>query len=335
MEASVYNDAIVIDAVCPILHQPKFVDLYRDGGVTVCAPTMAAGGASGNALSALSRIGQWTRLIHERDDLMMIRTAADIRRAKAERKLGILFHFQGTDPIENDVDLIDAFWSAGVRMIQLTYNVRNRVGDGCAERTDSGLSIFGQRVVKRLNERKVVVDCSHTGRRTTLEAIEASSAPVVISHGNPSGVVASPRNISDEEIKAIAASGGLIGANGFPPFVANQPRPTLDQLIDHIAYMCDLVGSDHVGLGLDYYDGCHPFASDDKAQAIYKDHLQNGRWSASTYPSPPWHMPEGIATPKELPNLGTRLLERGFSADDTTKILGGNWVRVFEQVWGA
>lgn len=334
MSDSTYSDAIVIDAVCPLLHQPKYVTLYKTGGVTVCAPTMAAGGSSGNALSALTRIGKWTRFIRERDDLQMVRTVDDIHRAKAEGKLGVLFHFQGTDPIENDLDLIDAFWAAGIRMIQLTYNVRNRVGDGCAERTDSGLSHFGLRVVERLNRCKIVVDCSHTGKRTTLEAIEASSSPVVISHGNPSAVTASPRNISDEEIKAIASSGGLIGANGFPPFVASQARPTLDQLIDHIAYMADLVGTDHVGLGLDYYDGCAPFATDAEADEIYRDHLENGRWSSSTYPAPPWHMPEGIATPSDLPNLGARLLERGFSEDDTKKILGGNWVRVFSHVWG-
>ena len=333
MSDTTYKEAIVIDAVCPLLHQPKYVDLYKAGGVTVCAPTLSAGGKSGNTMSALTRVGNWARLIRERDDLLLIRAVDDIHQAKATGKLGVLFHFQGTDPIENDLDLVDAFWSAGVRMIQLTYNVRNRVGDGCAERSDGGLSYFGLRMVERLNHCKIVVDCSHTGKRTTLEAIDASSAPVVISHGNPVAVTASPRNLSDEEIKAIASSGGLVGANGFPPFVASQPRPTLDQLIDHIAYVSDLVGTDHVGLGLDYYDGCAPFSTEEEAKQIYRDHLENGRWSSTTYPAPPWHMPEGIATPHELPNLGARLLERGFSKDDTRKILGGNWVRVFSEVW--
>jgi membrane dipeptidase len=330
MDEAFYQDSIVIDAVCPLLHKPELTSWYKQGGVTACAPTIATSGAAGEALRT---IGSWLRRVKTDPDLRLIRSADDILIAKRDAKLGIILHFQGTDPLEDDPDLVDAFAAAGIRMIQLTYNVKNRVGDGCAERTDSGLSIFGLRLIRRFNENGIVVDCSHTGRRTTLDAIEASSAPVVFSHANPLAVVDSPRNITDEQIKAIAKTGGLIGANGFPPFVAKSATPTMDQFIDHMAYVADLVGIDHVGLGIDYYHGVHPVSSDEEAAKLYASHLDEGRWNAETYPPPPWHMPSGMATPRDLKNLCGRMLERGFSKEDTRKALGENWLRVFRTVW--
>jgi membrane dipeptidase len=330
MDESFYQDSIVIDAVCPLLHKPELTSWYKQGGVTACAPTIATSESAGEALRT---IGFWLRRVKTSPELHLVRTADDILTAKKDGKLGIILHFQGTDPLEDDPDLVDAFAAAGIRMIQLTYNVKNRVGDGCAERTDSGLSVFGLRLIRRFNENGIVVDCSHTGRRTTLDAIEASSAPVVFSHANPLGVVDSPRNITDEQIKAIARTGGLIGANGFPPFVAKSSKPTMDQFIDHMAYVADLVGIDHVGLGIDYYEGVHPVSSEEEAAELYASHLDNGRWNAETYPPPPWHMPSGMETPRDLRNLCSRMLERGFSKEDTRKALGENWLRVFRTVW--
>lgn len=208
MQDSFYENAIVIDAVCPLLRRRDATTYYKDGGVTAVAPSLVAG--YGGSATALKNIGSWTRRIKTSDDLLHVTSANDILTAKETGKLGIIFHFQGTDPIEDDLDLVDAYATLGLRMVLLAYNVKNRVGDGCAERTDGGLSIFGLKLVERLNENGIVVDCSHTGRRTTLDAIEASRAPVVFSHANPIGVTDSPRNITDEQIKAIARTGGLI-----------------------------------------------------------------------------------------------------------------------------
>jgi membrane dipeptidase len=328
----VHEDAIVIDAVCPLLQHKKYIDWYIEGGATAVAPTVASGESSSEALSSL---GGWLRFIKGDERLTLVKRAADIERAKRNGKTGIILHFQGTGPIEDNLDLVDAYKELGVGVIQLTYNVKNRVGDGASERTDCGLSYFGLEFVRRCNEAKVIVDCSHTGCRTTLDAIEASTEPVVFSHANAKAVKESPRNITDEQAKAVAGTGGLVGVVGFPGFVADTTRPTLDQFIDHIDHYANLLGIDHVALGIDYYTGQFPVADEAQAEATYRSFIDTGRWRADTYPPPPHHFPEGIGTPRELPNLTKRLLDRGYSVEDTKKILGENWVRVFRAVWGA
>lgn len=330
---SVHDTAIVIDAVCPLLTEPvpRHLELYRRGGATAVAPTV---GGSENAETALRTLGRWTRHINDTADLTLIRRAADIEDAKRDRRLGIILHFQGTDPVEDDLDLVDAYKGIGVGMIQLTYNIKNRVGDGCEERTDAGLSRFGMDFIKRMNEARVVVDCSHTGFRTTMDAIEASRRPAVFSHAGAFSVHPSPRNITDEQIKAVAATGGLVGAVGYPAFVSASPRPSLDEFINHIDHMVGLVGIDHVALGIDYFTGQHPIASDEAAARLYKQLVDEGRWSPKAYPPPPYYYPAGIETPEGLPNLTRRLLERGYGEQDVKKIMGANWVRVFREVWG-
>lgn len=331
--SSLHREAIVIDATCPLLSDPRGLPAYKAGGFTAIAPTVNDA-QEGGTLGTLRNIGAWHKRIREDDSLLLVRKAADIERAKAEGKLGIILHFQGGDPIENRLDYIDAYKAMGVGMIQLTYNVRNRIGDGCEERTDSGLSKFGLAVVRRMNEARVIVDCSHTGLRTTLEAIDASSLPPVFSHAGVRSVHPSPRNIVDEQIKAVAARGGLVGANAYPPFVSGDARPTLEQLIAHIRYVADLVGVDHVGLGLDYFAGQHPYVSDEQAMATYRRYLEIGMWTPGAYPPPPYIYPQGIETPDKAANLTEGLLRSGFNTEEVRKIIGGNWMRVFRAVWG-
>jgi membrane dipeptidase len=314
-----------------LLQDRQYIDWYRQGGVTAVGPTIASGESPAQTLRIL---GDWLRFIREDDRVTLVKFASDIESAKRNDKLGMFFHLQGTDPIENDVNLVDAYKEMGVGMIQLTYNVKNRVGDGASERTDSGLSYFGLRFVKRCNEACVIVDCSHTGYRTTMDAIDASTRPVVFSHGNPKAVKDSPRNLRDDQIKAAAATGGLVGVVGYPAFVSTSSRPSLDQFIDHIDYNVQLVGIDHVGIGMDYFLGQHPVADVETAKARYEASIASGRWRVDTYPPPPYYYPEGIGTPKDLPNLTKGLIDRGYAPEDVKKILGENWMRVFRQVWG-
>ncbi|WP_374633192.1 dipeptidase [Ferrovibrio sp.] len=329
---SLHADAIIIDPVCPLLHQKDMLDVYKKGGLTAIAPTV---GGWENAATTMRGLGSWVQYIRERGDAILVRSAADIEEAKRTNKIGVIFHFQGTDPLEDSLDLVDAYKSLGVGMIQLTYNVKNRVGDGCEERTDAGLSKFGLKAIARMNQARIIVDCSHTGYRTTMDAFEASSAPTVFSHANPRAVYGTPRNVLDEQIKAAAATGGLTGIVGFPPFVAADKRPTLDQFIDHISYVADLVGIDHVALGIDYFLGQSPYTPDDAAMKFYEETIASGRWTPAAYPPPPYYYPEGIGTPDQMPNLTAALVKRGFSEADIRKILGGNWMRVFRAVWGS
>ncbi len=328
----IHREAIVIDAVCPLLQKKQFINWYQEGGATAIAPTVGIAQPAGEALKG---IGAWMRLIDERDDLVLVKRASDVERAKAEKKTGIILHFQGTGPIEDELDLVYAWKAMGVGIIQLCYNLKNRIGDGAQERTDAGLSYFGLDFVRQCNAARVIVDCSHTGYRTTMEAIEASTRPTVISHANCRAVHNNARNIKDDQIKAIAATRGLVGTVGFPAFVADGTRPTIDQFIDHIAYIADLVGIDHTGLGIDYYPSMDQACTLEEAQTYYNYSITNGRWRDDAYPPPPHYYPAGIETPRTLYNLTARMLERDFSESDVKKVLGGNWMRVYRDVWGS
>lgn len=330
--AKLHAESIVIDAVCPLVkHDPHYLDWYREGGVTVVAPTVTVG--TQDAREAWKALGMWQRLLRERSDLLLVRQASDIELAKKSWRLGIYLHCQGADALDDNLDLVDAYKAAGVGMIQLTYNVKNRVGDGCEERTDAGLSNFGVKLIERLNKARIIVDCTHTGLRTSLEAIECSTAPVVLSHSNVAKLHPSARNVGEELITAVAGSGGVIGAVGYPGMVSTSTTPTLDQFIAHIDALVELAGIDHVALGIDYYSGQAGVASDEDARRMYDMAVRAGMWGPS-YPPPPHRYPTGIETPRTLQNLTRRLLERGYNASDVRKILGENWLRVMRSVWG-
>jgi membrane dipeptidase len=329
--SELHAKSIVIDAVCPlVMDHPEYLDWYKEGGVTVLAPTI---GSTESARAMLNRLAFWHAMFNQRDDLLLVRQARDVELAKQTGKLGIYLHMQGTDPIEDNLDLIDLYKVLGVGMVQLTYNVKNRVGDGCEEPTNSGLSRFGIRLVQRLNKARVIVDCSHTGLRTSLDAIEHSSAPVVLSHSNPASIRPSPRNVANELMDAIARTGGVIGVVGFPAMVSEGSRPSLDQFVAHIDAIVQRVGIDHVGLGIDYYTGQAGVAKDEDSIRDYEHAIRTGIWSTA-YPPPPHHYPAGIETPRTLPKLTERLVQKGYDAAAVQKVLGANWVRVMRQVWG-
>lgn len=329
--SELHSNSIVIDAVSPLLMKPEYVDWYIEGGVTAVAPTVGGWTPSSYAVSS---IASWLEIVRRKKNLKVIKSAADIEQCKREGLLGLIFHFQGTDPLDDDLNLVSLFKELGVGVMQLTYNVKNRVGDGAQERTDAGLSHFGVEFIKRCNENRVIIDCSHTGHRTTMEAIELSQQPVIFSHANPKAVHESPRNITDEQIKAVAATGGVVGTCGFPGFVSDSSRPSLDEFINHIDHIVQLVGTDHAGLGIDYYLGQHLVADPDQAMAVYEKFVASGIWRQDAYPPPPHRYPSGIETPKSLANLTDGLRSRGYGDLDVQKILGQNWLRVYRDVWG-
>ena len=327
-----HQDSVVIDQTCPLMQWgEQYLDWWIEGGVTAAAPTVGGSEPAGPTLRSL---GYWLDRIENDDRLTHITSAQDIVDAKTNGKFGIIFHFQGTEPIENDLNLIDAFKGLGVGIIQLAYNVKNRVGDGCEERTDCGLSNFGVELIKRCNRAKVIVDCTHTGYQTTMDAMDVSTAPVVFSHSNPKAIKKSQRTITDDQIKAAAATGGLVGMVGFPAFVSDSSHPTLDEFVNHIDYVVELVGDDYIGLGIDYFGGQAGVADLESAKAKYWEAVNSGRWQPDNYPPPPYHYPEGIDTPRTFYNLTEKLVERGYSETSIKKILGENWLRVYRAVWG-
>lgn len=329
--SELHRGMIVIDMVYPLGVLEAHLDEPARGGVTVVGVTVAI---EDFCAAAMSAIGSWyERFGRLGSKLLHVQSAADVHRAKQEGKLGIVFHFQNTQPFERDSGMVEVYYRLGLRMAQITYNVKNWVGDGCDERTDAGLSEFGRRVIREMNRVGMVVDLSHTGYRTTMDAMEVSEAPVVFSHSNAKAVWGSRRNLTDDQIKALAEKGGVIGLNGFPAFVGERTAPTLDDLLRHADHIANLVGTDHLGLGLDYFKGMVPFASDQEARQHYDWSMKLGRWKAETYPPPPYRFPEGIEVPSRLHNLTAALLRRGYTAKDVGKIMGGNWLRVCERVW--
>lgn len=255
------------------------------------------------------------------DRFRLCETADDILAAKAEVKLGVNFNFQGTAAFERNIDLVELFYKLGVRYALMAYNQKNAVGDGCHERTDGGLSRFGVALVAEMNRVGMFVDCSHTGYRTTMDVFEHSTAPVIFSHSNAKALWDHPRNITDDQIDACAASGGVIGINGIGVFLAQNDAST-ELLLDQIEYIAGRAGPRHVGLGLDWvYD----------LQSLLLGVVKE---SGQAYPDKGYaNLQMNIAQPEQLPEITEGLLKRGWKEEDVRGVLGLNWLRVARQVW--
>ena len=290
------------------------------GGVDLAVPTVAT---HENPGEGLKRVGEWRRWLAEEDGVFHVASPTDLDRL-GEGRLGVAFHFQNTTPLGGDLALVEAYRDLGVRMIQLTYNDRNAVGGGCMDPTDGGLSAFGRELIGEMNELGIVVDLSHTGDRTTLEAIEASSVPTVFSHSNVRRLFDHPRNITDRQIRAVAERGGLVGVNAVASFLRTDGKgANLSDLLDHIDYLVEMVGPQQVCLGLDFWSG---------PEVDFEEWNRNGRWSAddlSEYVDWPHH----IAGPGHFPRLRQGLAARGHSTGDISAIMGDNWARLFRLLW--
>jgi membrane dipeptidase len=265
---------------------------------------------------------------------MPVRSVADIHRARAEGKVGIISGTQNGTPIESDTRLIWALRELGVRIIQLTYSARNLIAEGCMELTNGGLSHFGRAAVREMNRLGIVVDLSHVGSASTLDTIDWSEAPVVVSHAGVRALRDHPRNRTDEELRNLAVRGGVIGIVGWSAFLrdpADGPA-TLDDLLNHLDHAVNLIGIEHVGLGLDFTTGQPVTFTDTEAWggAHFAAQSRAGWNSAAVWPVP---YPDGIASIDDLPNITAGLLARGYGKEDTRKVLGGNFLRIFEQIW--
>lgn len=318
-----HQESIVIDGTCPDPYWYQNFDKWIAGGATGCVVSIQGG----SARDATGHLAAFYKLLRENEDkLVMATTTGEIRQAKVDGKLAVVLQFQGTYPIEYDANLVELFGRLGVRVMQLTYNQRGPVGDGCEEPENAGLSRFGHQVVGEINRLGIAVDLAHTGERTSLDAIEVSTSPCIVSHANCKSVHPSQRNLSDDLIRAVTEKGGVIGLNGYPAFVAPKEAPTLDDLIDHMVHIDSIAGSGHSGLAIDYWD-C--------SLREYKQLVSDGVWNPDNYPPPPWNFPAGIEDPSTLYRMTDRLVERGYTDDEIRGVLGENWLRVLDKIWSA
>lgn len=317
LNMSGHNVEPAIDAAAPLVtprSYAKYAETLPERGLGAVFATVAS---LQDSATAVQQVAAWLNL--DSPGASIVLNGAGLRNALQEARLGIVLHFQGTAPFGNDEGLVTAFARLGVRVVQLTYNNRSLAGDGCFEPSDSGLSEFGQKVVRRLNVSGVVIDVSHVGVRTSLQAIQLSAAPVIASHSNARALCDSPRNLTDPQIRAIGDSGGVIGVCAFPAFVDHH-SPTLERLVDHILYIGDLIGIDRVAVGLD-------FAEEDE------DDYEYFGYDPRYYPRPPWQYPAGISGYDEFHNLPRELERRGLTTDEVNGVLSLNLLRVCEQSW--
>ncbi|MCH8310905.1 MAG: dipeptidase [Chloroflexi bacterium] len=325
---SVHRDSVVIDALnVSNWDSPAIYQSLSKGGVTGINATIAIWE---DFTQTMDNIAEWTVRFREYDDVISQATSArDILQAKEDGKTGVVFGWQNTSPIGHDLKRLELFHTLGVRIVQITYNERNLVGNGCYERIDEGLSNFGLDVVKELNRLGMLIDLSHVGDRTTLEAADLSEQPVACTHANARSMFDHPRNKTDEALKLVSERGGVIGANAYPPFLANGFKSTVSDYVDVIDDLVERVGIDHVGIGTDY-------CQDQPVSFFEWIFSQQGTKPPSTpldYPDP-FHHPIGMETPDGFASIASELSKRGYAESDIGKIIGGNWMRLFREVWG-
>jgi membrane dipeptidase len=322
--SALHRDAIVVDTHIDTILQVvagkrRFEERSAEGHVDL--PRLREGGVDVQVFAmyiepqykpdralarALHLIDAYYELIARSEGaLCHCNTVAEIEAAVARGQIAAILSIEGGEPVQTDLALARALHRLGVRALGLVWNERNFIADGVGElRTQSGLTNFGVALVQEMNRIGLLVDVSHLNERGFWDVAEVATRPFVASHSNARQVCDHPRNLWDDQIRALARAGGVMGMNFAAGFVDRDPeRATLERVIDHVDHICGLVGPDHVGLGTDY-DGI-------------------GR------------TPTGLEDVTRLPNFTEALLRRNYREADVRKILGGNYLRVFRAVWGA
>lgn len=284
----------------------------------------------------IGEIRTWDGIIRQHQgDLLKVHTAADIAAAKRDGKIGIIYGFQNSDALEGNVGRVAEFTAAGVRVIQLTYNRANLVGGGSMAPPDCGLTPYGHEVIDALNENRVMVDLSHSGRQTCLDAARASAVPVSINHTGCRALVDLPRNKTDEELRLVAERGGFVGIY-FMPFVNSSGHASAADVVAHIAHAVDVCGADHVGIGTD-----GPVTMIDDLDA-YRDRLADhvaarraAGISAAGERSDTYPFVVDLRGVDQFRKLASLLSAHGYSASTVEKILGRNFVSYAAAVWSS
>ncbi|MCB0043981.1 MAG: membrane dipeptidase [Caldilineaceae bacterium] len=319
----IWSMNIVIDGLAVNAHNWQ---KQTAAGLTAVNVTLAS--ANSSFYDMLKRMDPYLMLLSiAPQEVLLVRRSTDILRAKNADMLGLIFGWQNGSPLGEDPMYVRVAHALGVRIIQLTYNERNAIGDGCLEPENRGLTAFGRQVVVEMNRLGILIDLSHVGDRTCAEVIDHSAAPCIFSHANPRVLSNSPRNKPDDLIRAIAARGGLIGLTPYAPFSeirANQ-RPTAEDYFRLVDYAVNLVGIDSVAFGTDMPEGRDRLAYEIVMAKRYPD-LAKGYDHTTRHAS-------GFDSLEELRKIPYEMLKRGYTDEDIRKFLGGNLLRVFAEVW--
>jgi membrane dipeptidase len=329
----VQRSTLVVDGLDPSALTKEYLGMLKAGGVN-CWHQSVGGLASFAALHTFFDANS--------DTLVPAGTVKEIRQAHQQGKIAHVSGWQMADPLILDANgqgplgNLRAYRQLGLRIASIAYNNSNIFGGGCLD-PDVPLTRAGHRYVEEVHKQRLVLDvCGHTGERTSFDAVQISKGvPVICSHTNARALMDNPRNISDRLIEAIAKTGGVVGLTAFSDFhvrsrndasVQRTPQAGLDKHLDQFDHLKKLVGVDHIGLGPDFMTG----RSDLDVMGLDRE-----RWPADVYSDWPWYMVKDFETIVELPKVTQGLLDRGWNAADVRKVLGENWLRVYEKVWGA
>ena len=320
---------MIIDGLqCGHFDRNSFLGLQKAGvgGVVVTC------GFWEGTLESLDNLGAWRDLVRENSDLVRIALCPDdINEIAGEGKVGIILGFQNTNHFSGRIRLVEIFAELGVRVVQLTYNNQNELGGSCYEVEDSGLTRFGKEVIKELNDCGVLIDCSHVGNRTTLDAIKFSEKPIAVTHANANSLYEHSRNKTDDVLKALSQSGGVIGCATYRNITGDEYCSSIESWCTMLARTVDIAGIDSVAIGT---DRSHYFTDKDRTW------MRQGRWTRNmdygagslkapgAVPPPDWFrnledmkiIPEGLATV-------------GFNPNEINKITHENWLRLYSQTF--
>lgn len=344
--AAAYRRTLVIDALAhpgEPEHNPgaplsaQTLESVRLSGLTAVNVTVGGIGSYAKDFdTSVRNLAYWDEQIAAHPDrLLLVRDAADIAEAKRSGRLGLIYGFQDGTPLGDDSARVDLFAQLGVRVFQLTYNRRNLLGDGCLEPAASGLSSLGREVIERLNQRKLLVDLSHGSEPTTRDAITASKSPVAITHTGCAALAPLPRNKTDAELKLLADKGGVVGIYLISYFLRTEGQPVAADLIAHIEHAVDVCGEDHVGIGTDGIVA--PIKFDDayreRSARVILRRRELGIAAPGERPDAYGFLPD-LNTADRFARIADLLAERGHRGARIEKILGGNFARLFKEVWG-
>jgi membrane dipeptidase len=309
------------------------LDLVRGSGIDVIK--LSLGGINDDFAHTVGSIAQVQQLIELHGDYFTaVRNAGDMARAQRERKLGIILSFESAEMLSGQVASLELFRNLGVRVMQLSYNRTSPFAAGVMEPAAGGLTPLGRDAVREMNRLGIAIDLSHANPATTVEVLALSAAPAVMTHAGCAAVHAHPRNKTDEQLRALAAKGGVVGIFDLPYLTASPRQPTIDDYMAHMQHALEVAGEDHVGVGSDV--GIAPLDTSPEGMAEIERNTKERRAAGLAAPEedrPPYVI--GLNAPRRMEIIADRLLRRGYSAAVAEKVLGTNFARVFTQIWGA
>ena len=281
----------------------------------------------------VANVEQWNRWFESYPELIFHgRTGEDVRRAKREGRTAIFFGFQNPSPIEDDIGLVEIWHALGARFMQLTYNNQSLLATGCYEAEDPGVTRMGRQVIKEMNRVGLVVDMSHSAERSTLEAIEISERPIAITHANPAFWHPALRNKSDDVLRALGQSGGMLGFSMYPHHLKDKGDCTLQSFCEMIARTADLMGAEHIGIGSDLCQDQPDSVVEWMRVGRWSKEIDYGEGSASNAGFP--KMPVWFEDNRHFGNIASGLKDIGMSDQEVAGVMGENWLQFYDDNFG-